>query len=238
MNARPTTSGARPSLAIRSGSHNARVGGTDSFSTTMCCSDSRRTRKAPQLTQKQAPTGHVEVLFAEDQFTATDWLTLNGGVRVTHFSGTLTENAVSPRVGVAFRIPRVEWAVRGFFGRYYQPPPLIDRRRARCSTWRPRKASGFSPCKGERDEQYEFGVAIPVRGWAIDTDYFRTNARQLLRPRRRSATRTSSFPLTIDRARIRGLEADAPLAAAPARAGPPGVFASVRRGPRRRLPGG
>ena len=39
-------------------------------------------------------------------------------------AGVLTETAVNPRVGGVVRIPRWGWAVRGFYGRYYQPPPL------------------------------------------------------------------------------------------------------------------
>src|SRR2546429_7201431 len=35
----------------------------------------------------------------EDQYRLASWLTLNGGVRLTHFSGSLSENAANPRVG-------------------------------------------------------------------------------------------------------------------------------------------
>ncbi len=30
-----------------------------------------------------------------------------------------------PRVGVAVRLPRLNWVFRGFYGRFYQPPPLL-----------------------------------------------------------------------------------------------------------------
>ena len=58
---------------------------------------------------------------------------------------------------------------------------------------------GFLPLKGERDDQYEVGVAIPVHGWAIDTDYFRTNARNFFD---HDAIGNSNIflPLTIDTA--------------------------------------
>jgi len=157
------------------------------------------------LNQTQTPTGHVEVAFAEDQYAATDWLTINAGVRVTHFSGALTENAVNPRVGAAVRLPQWHWVVRGYYGRYYQPPPLttvtgplldlaVD------------QGFGFLPLKGERDEQYEIGVAIPVHGWAIDVDQVRTNATNFFD---HDALGNSNIfiPLTIDTARIRGWEA-------------------------------
>jgi len=55
---------------------------------------------------------------------ATSWLTLNGGARLTHFVGSLNENSADPRVGAAIRVPRLNWVLRGFYGRYYQAPPL------------------------------------------------------------------------------------------------------------------
>src|SRR5713101_7148789 len=51
------------------------------------------------IQQSQTPNGSLIAAFAEDQFKATSWLTLNAGLRQTHFSGALTENATSPRVG-------------------------------------------------------------------------------------------------------------------------------------------
>ncbi len=157
------------------------------------------------LNQTQTPRGNVEVAFAEDRYAATDRLTLNGGVRVTRFSGAVSETAVSPRVGAVIRLPRCECAVRGYYGRYYQAPPLttvsgplfdlaVD------------QGFGFLPLKGERDEQYEVGVAIPAHGWAIDLDYFRTNARNFF-DHDVIGNSNIFLPVTIDAARIRGWEA-------------------------------
>ena len=65
---------------------------------------------------------------------------------------------------------------------------------------------GFLPLKGERDEQYEVGVAIPVQGWTIDLDHFRTNARNFF-DHNVIGNSNIFIPLTIDTARIRGWEA-------------------------------
>jgi hypothetical protein len=157
------------------------------------------------VVQQNVPTGNEEVVFAEDQFTATDWLTLNGGLRLTRFSGELTETAVDPRVGAAIRVPSWGWVVRAYYGRYYQPPPLttvsgplldlaVD------------QGFGFLPLDGERDQQYEIGVAIPVRGWTINVDQFLTKARNFFD---HDVVGNSNIfiPVTIDTARIRGFEA-------------------------------
>src|SRR5262249_20591051 len=74
--------------------------------------------------QQRPSSGQREAGFLEDQFKATTWLTLTAGVRLTHFAGAVSENAASPRIGAAIRIPYLNWIVRGFYGRYYQAPPL------------------------------------------------------------------------------------------------------------------
>jgi len=38
----------------------------------------------------------------------------------------------------------------------------------------------FAPLHGERDEEYQFGVTIPYRGWALDADTFNTQAQNWL----------------------------------------------------------
>ena len=70
----------------------------------------------------------LEETYVEDSFHPADWLTLIGGVRQTHSSGTATENAVYPRAGIALQIPKLNWVFRGFYGHFYQPPPLITHR--------------------------------------------------------------------------------------------------------------
>ena len=38
-------------------------------------------------------------------------------------------------------------------------------------------AGSFAPLHGERDEQREFGLAIPFKGWTFDVSNFQTGAR-------------------------------------------------------------
>jgi hypothetical protein len=159
----------------------------------------------PTLSQADTPTGHVEVAFAEDQFAATGWLTINAGVRATHFSGAISENAVDPRIGAAVRIPRWNWIARAFYGRYYQPPPLTTVAGPLLEIAAD-EGFGFLPLKGERDTQYEIGVAIPVRGWTIDVDRFRTDAKNFF-DHDVIGNSNIFIPVTIDTARIRGWEA-------------------------------
>jgi len=95
--------GGLATLAVTRGRHNARAGlygfaqQDDAFFGLVAADGS----SAP-LSQTEHPRGGLFSLFAEDQYRITDWLTLNGGFRYTHFSGGLTEDNVDPRVGLRF----------------------------------------------------------------------------------------------------------------------------------------
>ena len=156
------------------------------------------------LQHRETPTGNLEALFLEDQFKAASWLTLTGGIRLTHFSGSLEENAASPRVGAAIRVPRVNWTLHGFYGRYYQAPPLstVSGPLAELAV---SEGFGFLPLRGERDEEYQFGLTAPIKGWVIDTDYFHTAAKNFFD--HNSIGESNIFlPLTIESVRIKGWE--------------------------------
>jgi outer membrane cobalamin receptor len=191
-------------LAVSQGLHTARVG-TYGFYQRDDVLFGLQSNDGPTLSQTDNPTGHVEVAFAEDQFAATGWLTINGGVRVTHFSGALAEDAVNPRIGAAVRLPHLTWVVRGFYGRYYQPPPLTTVSGPLLELAAD-KGFGFLPLKGEHDDQYEFGVAIPVRDWAIDVDRFQTTATNFF-DHDVLGNSNIFIPLTINTGRVRGWEA-------------------------------
>ena len=59
----------------------------------------------------------------------------------------------------------------------------------------------FLPLQGERDEQQDFGLTIPLHGWTFDYDHFRTGARNFF-DHDVLGNSNIFFPLTIDRARI------------------------------------
>ena len=84
-------------------------------------------------------------------------------MRLTHFGSTISENSVDPRIGAAIRIPRLNWVLRGFYGRYYQAPPLLTVNGPLLEQ-AAQQGFGFLPLHGERDEQHEFGLTIPFGG--------------------------------------------------------------------------
>ena len=129
-----------------------------------------------------AVTGGLIEEFISDRFKVTPWLTLIAGLRESHFTtpgaGTgpgVTENASDPRVGVAIRVPRVNWVFHGFYGRFYQAPPLLTATGSLLDLAVSQDAT-FAPLKGERDKEYQFGVSIPFHGWVLEEDTFQTRA--------------------------------------------------------------
>lgn len=158
----------------------------------------------PDFRAPVSASGSLLALFAEEQFRATSWLTLNAGVRQTHFSGPLVENATSPRFGVAVRAPRLNWVFRAFYGHFYQAPPLLTASGPVVQFVNGQNLS-FIPLRGERDEESQFGITIPLHGWTVDADTFKTRARNYF-DHSNVGNSDIFFPLTIDGARIVGWE--------------------------------
>ncbi len=117
--------------------------------------------------ESHSPNGSLAAVYAEEQFKATSWLALSAGLRQTHFSGGAVENASSPRVGASLRIPKLNWVFRAFYGHFYQAPPLITVSGPLLQAANNQNL-GFVPLHGERDEEHQFGVTIPFRGWTLD----------------------------------------------------------------------
>jgi TonB dependent receptor len=157
----------------------------------------------PPLTERDPASGALEAFFVDDKFKPFSLLTLSAGMRPTHFSGGMTENAISPRFGVALNIPRLNWTFRAFYGHYYQAPPLLTvggPLEQFCNT----NNCGFLPLQAERDEEHQFGVTIPYRDWVLDVANFQTNAQNFFD---HSCIGSGlCLPITIDGAKIRGWE--------------------------------
>ena len=132
------------------------------------------------LQQQEMHWANTESLFAEDQYRPTSWLTLDAGLRVIHYGGLLSENAVDPRVGGGIHIPHLGWTVHGYYAYYYQPPPLDSLSGPLLDFALIAQGASFTPLPGERDIQHDIGLTVPLRGWTMDVDNYHTNARNFL----------------------------------------------------------
>lgn len=142
--------------------------------------------------------------YIADNFKVKRWLTLIAGIRESQFTASITEIESDPRVGIAVQIPRIAWVFRAFYGRYYQPPPLLTASGPLIG-YANASNTAFLPLHGERDEEHQFGVQIPFRGWLLDADNFVTRANNFL-DHSNVGESNIFFPITDQGALIQGWE--------------------------------
>jgi hypothetical protein len=169
----------------------------------------------PPFTDVEHPNASLEAFYIDDKFKPFSWLTLSAGLRPTWFSegnipvGAATppvsESAISPRFGATVTIPRLHWTFRGFYGDYYQAPPIETVSGPALINFTQGQNLGFISLHGERDKEYQFGVTVPYRGWVLDMDNFRTNATNFL-DHNNIGDSSIFLPLTVSQALIRGWE--------------------------------
>ncbi len=158
----------------------------------------------PSAAERNIVTGGVAEFYAEDSYKPSQWVTFFGGVRESYFSADISENYVYPRVGVAVEIPKLHWVFRAFYGHFYQPPPLTSVS-GPLLEYAQASNTSFVPLHGERDEEHQFGVTIPWRGWALSADTFQTRANNFLD--HSNIGESSIFiPVTVDGALIQAWE--------------------------------
>jgi hypothetical protein len=149
-------------------------------------------------------TGGVAAQFISSKFKVTPWLTFIAGLRQTEFNASITESETDPRVGFALRVPRLNWVFRGFYGHYYQAPPLVTATGALLGLANSQNFT-FAPLHGERDKEYQFGLMIPYRGWTLDADNYQTKATNWL-DHNNIGESNLFWPITWDAAVINGWE--------------------------------
>jgi hypothetical protein len=166
------------------------------------------------ITDSEHPSGNLETFFIDDKFTPIPSISLSVGMRPTHFStgsaqvpaSRVSESAISPRFGATFTVPRLRWTFRAFYGHFYQAPPLLSVSGPALINYVQGQDLGFVALHGEFDEEHQFGVSIPFRGWVFDVDNFKTNVRNFFDHSNIGASNIF-FPITVSNALIRGWEA-------------------------------
>ena len=191
-------------LSKTMGRHTVRAG-TDSFGErwSSVFSLTATTGKKLSLTEQEQLWATVFSVFVEDTFRARSWLTINSGLRFERFSGTLTEHGTSPRLGVAVSTGGGA-VLRASYGRFYQHPQVAT---VSGPVLEFALQGGFDilPIPGERDQIWEIGYRIPVRGWTLDVDGFYNQTRNLV-DHEVLGNSNLLFPLTIEAGRVRAFE--------------------------------
>jgi len=167
------------------------------------------------FTDTERPTANLQSFYIDDKFKPFSWLTLSAGMRPTRFSegnipataatSAVSESAIQPRFGATVTVPRLHWTLRAFYGHYYQAPPIETVSGPALIDYTGQQGLGFATLYGERDEEHQFGVTIPFRGWVLDADTFKTNVTNFLDHNNIGAS-SIFFPLTVSQAVIRAWE--------------------------------
>src|SRR6202035_5777377 len=88
---------------------------------------------------------------------------------------------------------------------FYQAPPLLTFSGPALVNAASGQGYSFGSLRGERDEEYQFGVSIPYKGWGLDADNFQTRANNFF-DHNNLGESNIFIPVTIDGALIRGWE--------------------------------
>ncbi|MFP5276194.1 MAG: TonB-dependent receptor [Acidobacteriota bacterium] len=157
-------------------------------------------------TTSNANAGLLE-FYLDDHLRLGRYVTLLGGERFSIYRAELNESAVYPRIGMTVRVPKLNWVFRGFYGHYFQPAPIqtVSSSVLDYASSQPAGENTFTPLPSERDEEHQFGVAIPYRGWMLDLDNFKTRVNNYL-DHSNLGESNMYFPIAIDGALIRGWE--------------------------------
>jgi outer membrane receptor protein involved in Fe transport len=119
----------------------------------------------------------------------------------------LNEFAAYPRIGATAEIPRLHWVLRGFYGHFFQPAP-VETVSQSVLNYAGSLGSGentFTPIPSERDEEHQFGIQIPLKGWFLDVDTVKNRVKNFL-DHFNLGESNMYFPIAVNGALVRAWE--------------------------------
>jgi hypothetical protein len=157
-------------------------------------------------TASSANAGLVEFYLA-DHLRLGKYVTLLGGERFSVYRAGLNESAIYPRIGATVMVPRLHWVFRGFYGHFFQPAPVVTVSQSALNyvNGQPQGQNTFTPLPSERDEEHQFGVQIPWKGWTLDIDTFKNRVNNFL-DHANLGESNLYFPIAVDGALVRAWE--------------------------------
>jgi len=158
-------------------------------------------------------TGRTLSAYMQDRFTVLKNLTFDLGVRYDNYHLLISEQALSPRVGVAYFIPRTQTTLRASYNRLFQPPPaenLLLASSVEANAISPiavlQGNTTVAPILPDKEHAFEFGVQ------QLLTKYFRANLTVYQKRIQNFSDKDQFFetgvifPITISSGRVTGEE--------------------------------
>ena len=163
---------------------------------------------APSAPDAQSKTGAaLYEFYLADHLRIGRYVTLLGGERFSVYHAGLDETAIYPRIGATVEIPRLHWVLRGFYGHFFQPAPVqtVSSSVLNYASNLPGGENTFTPLPSERDEEHQFGIQIPWKGWMLDVDTFKNRVNNFL-DHSNIGESNLYFPIAVDGALVRAWE--------------------------------
>jgi outer membrane receptor protein involved in Fe transport len=163
---------------------------------------------APSQPNTQSNVGAALFEFyVADHLRLGRYITLLGGERFSIYHAGIDETAIYPRIGATVEIPHLHWVLRGFYGHFFQPAPVqtVSASVLNYASSLPGGENTFTPLPSERDEEHQFGIEIPWRGWTLDIDTFHNRVNNFL-DHSNLGESNMYFPIAIDGALVRAWE--------------------------------
>ncbi len=145
--------------------------------------------------------------YLSDHLRIGRYITLLGGERFSVYRGGFDESAIYPRIGATVEIPKLHWILRGFYGHFFQPAPLqtVSSSVLNYASSLPTGENTFTPLPSERDEEHQFGIQIPYKGWLLDVDTVKNRVNNFL-DHSNLGESNMYFPIAVDGALVRAWE--------------------------------
>jgi hypothetical protein len=167
-------------------------------------------KSAPnELPSSVTPSAALVEFYLSDHLRVGRYITLLGGERFSIYHGGFNESAIYPRIGATVEIPRLNWVLRGYYGHFFQPAPIETVSSSVLSyASNPSLANeenDFTPLPSERDEEHQFGIQIPYKGWVLDVDTVKNRVNNFL-DHSNLGESNIYFPIAVDGALVRAWE--------------------------------
>jgi hypothetical protein len=159
-----------------------------------------------------SPSAALVEFYLSDHLRVGRYITLLGGERFSIYHGGFNESAIYPRIGATVEIPRLHWVLRGFYGHFFQPAPLetVSSSVLNYANFLNQQSGNtvedaFTPLPSERDEEHQFGIQIPYKGWFLDIDTVKNRVNNFL-DHSNLGESNIYFPIAVDGALVRAWE--------------------------------
>jgi outer membrane receptor protein involved in Fe transport len=163
-------------------------------------------------------TGREVSFFVQDRLKVLKHLTLEAGLRYDNYDLLLSEDQVSPRLGIAYYLPKTQTVFRASYNRFFTPPArenlllTSSAEAARLSPLAAEGGKGVQPVLPEKQHAFEVGLQQQLtRFFRLDVAYFSRHIRNMS-DADQFFNSGIIFPIAISKGRATGIDVRLDLA--------------------------